>query len=86
MITTLMVVEAICGFALVIGSIGLQTGRWGWAITAHGIAIGGVLLGMAALAAGRGPSTALNTVYHPTILVALIVTGLLVWRTRRVAA
>src|SRR5215217_9269031 len=43
------------------------------AITAaHAFALGGVLLGMAALAVGAGPSTELNTVYHRVMLVALV--------------
>ena len=74
------IVEALCGAALVAAL--LTERRRGTAITlaAHGVAIAGVLLGMAALAAGAGPSTPLNTVYHRVILGALLVTGALAWR------
>ena len=80
-----MLVETSCG-------VGLAVGAWwysrsprgkGVAVAAHGLAIAGVLLGMAALAAGRGPSTPLNTTYHRTILIALIGTGLMVLLDRR---
>jgi hypothetical protein len=78
-------IEALCG-------VGLGAGAWWYArlrsgkaaaLAAHALAIAGVLLGMAALAAGRGPSTPLNTVYHRTILVALIGTGVMVLFARR---
>src|SRR5258706_16291823 len=62
-------VEALCGAALLIGAV-LAERRT--ALVAHAIAIAGVLLGIAALAAGRGPTTTLNFVYHRTILVALL--------------
>jgi len=41
------------------------------------IPLGGVLLGMAALAAGRGPRTASNDLYHH-IMLALIGASLLI--------
>ena len=40
---------------------------WLTAVVAHVVSICGVLLGMAALAAGRGPRTESNDVYHLTI-------------------
>ncbi len=48
-------------------------GAWRAAIVAHAIAIAGVLLGIAALAAGAGPTTPLNVAYHRAILSLLIV-------------
>ena len=68
------VVEGLCGFFLAAGAYAALTGRtWAWPalIVAHGFALGGVLLGVAALAVGAGPSTELNEVYHRVMLVAL---------------
>jgi hypothetical protein len=47
---------------------------WAWtvAFVAYAFALGGVLLGIAALALGAGPSTELNTIYHRVMLVALV--------------
>jgi hypothetical protein len=68
------VVETTCGLALALAAATVIGGsRWGWAaaVGAHLLSIGGVLLGMAALAAGRGPRTASNDAYHLTIVTAL---------------
>lgn len=68
------VVEGLCGLALSVAAWAILA-RKGWArtaaIAAHAFALGGVLLGTAALAAGAGPSTDMNTVYHRVMLVAL---------------
>ena len=68
------VVEGLCGLALSVAAWAVLA-RKGWArtaaIAAHAFALGGVLLGTAALAAGAGPSTDMNTVYHRVMLVAL---------------
>jgi hypothetical protein len=68
------VVEGLCGLALSVAAWAILA-RKGWArtaaIAAHAFALGGVLLGTAALAAGAGPSTDMNTVYHGVMLVAL---------------
>jgi hypothetical protein len=68
------VVEGLCGLALSVAAWSILA-RKGWArtaaIAAHAFALGGVLLGTAALAAGAGPSTDMNTVYHRVMLVAL---------------
>jgi hypothetical protein len=69
------IVEGLCGLGLAVGAYAtLSRKTWAWpAITAaHAFAVGGVLLGMAALAVGAGPSTELNTVYHRVVLVALV--------------
>jgi hypothetical protein len=69
------IVEGLCGLGLAIGAYAVFTGRgWAWsALTgAHAFALGGVLLGITALALGAGPSTELNTVYHRVMLVALV--------------
>jgi len=74
------VVETICGLFLLWGSIalfGYFSGYWKVALIGNLVALGGVLLGMAALAAGRGPRTASNDLYHRIMLV-LIGAGLLI--------
>ncbi len=70
------IVEGLCGLALAIAAFAVLARRgWAWTIAfaAHAFALGGVLLGMAALAVGAGPSTDLNTIYHRVMLVALVV-------------
>ena len=77
------IVEGLCGLGLAIGGFAVLTGRsWAWsAVTgAHAFALGGVLLGITALALGTGPSTELNTIYHRVMLVALVA-GLVVLLT-----
>ena len=69
------VVEGLCGLALAAAAIALfaNSGRaWTAAFAAHAIALGGVLLGVTALALGAGPGTNLNTTYHRVMLVALV--------------
>ena len=73
------IVESLCGLSLVWGVaavFGHSPVEWRTAITANLVPLGGVLLGMAALAAGRGPRTVSNDMYHH-IMLALIVTALL---------
>ncbi|MGE3271403.1 MAG: hypothetical protein AB7P40_21825 [Chloroflexota bacterium] len=68
-------VEIVCGLGLVGAAVVLLSqmkGGWLASMVAHLLAAGGVLLGMAALAAGRGPRTASNDAYHLTILIALV--------------
>ncbi len=68
------IVEGLCGLFLAVGGYAALTRRtWAWpAVTAaHAFALGGVILGITALAVGAGPSTELNTVYHRVMLVAL---------------
>lgn len=69
------IVEGLCGLALAIAAFAVLARKdWAWtaALAAHAFALGGVLLGMAALAVGAGPSTELNTIYHRVMLVALV--------------
>src|SRR5215210_7575598 len=69
------VVEGLCGLALAVAAFAvLARMSWAWsaAFAAHAFSLGGVLLGMVALAVGAGPSTELNTIYHRVMLVALV--------------
>jgi hypothetical protein len=69
------IVEGLCGLVLAIGAYAVFADRaWAWPVVtaAHAFAVAGVLLGMAALAVGAGPSTELNYVYHRVILVVLV--------------
>jgi hypothetical protein len=68
------IVETICGISLAFGATivssrpQLSTGA---ALISNLIALAGVLLGMVALAAGRGPRTASNDLYHHIMLVLI---------------
>ena len=70
------IVESLCGLALLLfGAFAVLTRTsWAWtgAFAANTFALGGVLLGVIALALGAGPSTDLNTIYHRVMLVALV--------------
>jgi hypothetical protein len=69
------VVESLAATVLGFSAWALVARRpWAQSVTlaAYAFAVGGVLLGMGALAAGRGPQTDLNTVYHRLILAALL--------------
>jgi len=68
-------VEGLCGLALAVAALAAFTHKsWAWtaAFAAHAFALGGVLLGITALAVGAGPSTELNTIYHRVMVVALV--------------
>lgn len=69
------IVESLCGLALLFGAFAVLTRAsfaWTAAFAANAFALGGVLLGVAALALGGGPSTELNTIYHRAMLVVLV--------------
>jgi len=69
------VVESLCGIVLAVAAFAMLTRKsWAWsaAFAAHAFSLGGVLLGMGALAVGAGPSTELNAIYHRVMLVALV--------------
>jgi hypothetical protein len=69
------IVESLCTLALSFGAFAVLTRMsfaWAAAFAAHAFALGGVLLGVVALALGGGPSTDLNTIYHRVMLVALV--------------
>jgi hypothetical protein len=68
------IVESICGISLVFGAA-IVSNRPQLSTVAplisNLIALAGVLLGMAALAAGRGPRTASNDLYHHVMLILI---------------
>ena len=68
--------EGLCGIFLAVSAYAVlarRTRAWPVAIGAHVFAVAGVLLGIAALALGAGPSTEANNIYHRVILVVLVV-------------
>jgi hypothetical protein len=74
------IVESLCGLALLWGAFALfrnSKTRWRVALITNLFALAGVLLGIAALAAGAGPRTASNDLYHRMMLI-LIATSLLI--------
>ena len=74
------IVETICGLSLLAGAVSLSSNSkrcWRTALIANFIALGGVLLGMVALAVGAGPRTASNDLLH-RIMLALIAASVLV--------
>ena len=70
------IVEAICAVALLAGAATLiEPGGSDlvWAGVAHGVAIGGVLLGIVSLDLGAAPRTQFNDLYHVAVLTTLII-------------
>lgn len=68
------IVEMICASALAWGSVSILTRSpraWRAALSGNLVALSGVLLGKAALAAGRGPRTPSNDLYHNVMLVLI---------------
>ncbi len=68
------IVEAVCGLCLLSGAIALfrnSRTRWRVALITNLVALGGVLLGIAALALGAGPRTASNDLYHRMMLILI---------------
>jgi hypothetical protein len=70
-----MIVETLIASAFAVAAIGVFSGaRWAWTacVAAHAVGIAGVLLGIVALAMGRGPTTDANYVYHRVVLTIMI--------------
>jgi hypothetical protein len=68
------IVEAVWGLCLLWGAIALfrnSRTRWRVALITNLVALGGVLLGIAALALGAGPRTASNDLYHRMMLILI---------------
>ena len=65
------IVELICAAALVWGVFSIWRGAasaWRAALIGNLVAVAGVVIGMVALAAGAGPRTASNDLYHKIML------------------
>jgi hypothetical protein len=80
-----VIVEGVAAVLLALNTSTILTRKpWAWAAVtgAHAVALAGVLWGMVAVAAGRGPHTQLNDTYHRVMVVVLGV-GLLLLLTRR---
>ena len=75
-----VIVEGAAGTVLAVGAFAaLARKAWAWAAAtgAHAVALAGVLWGMVAVAAGRGPHTQLNDSYHRVMVVLLAATLIL---------
>ncbi|HYU18289.1 MAG TPA: hypothetical protein VEQ11_06295 [Chloroflexota bacterium] len=69
------IVEGLAGVVLAVSAYAVFSRKtWAWpaALAAQAFALAGVLLGMWALAANRGPRTELNDVYHRVMLLVLL--------------
>jgi hypothetical protein len=69
-----VIVEGVAGNVLAVGAFAVfarKTWAWAAATWAHAVALTGVLWGMVAVAAGRGPHTSLNDVYDRMMVVLL---------------
>jgi len=68
------IVEVICGTFLARGALAVLNhwaSEWRVALIANLVALGGVVLGMVSLAAGKGPRTASNDLYHRLMLILI---------------
>jgi hypothetical protein len=84
------IVETLCALALSWGAVAVWKGSpqaWRAAVIGNAIAIGGVTIGVIALARGAGPRTASNDLYHKIMLAlaagSLVALALAVWSGRR---
>jgi hypothetical protein len=69
-----VIVEGLAGALLALGAFAVFSRRtWAWAFVtwAHAAALAGVVWGMVAIAAGRGPHTQLNDTFHRVMVVLL---------------
>jgi hypothetical protein len=79
-----VIVEGLAAVALAVGASAVLTRKtWAWAAAtgAHAVALAGVVWGMVAVAAGRGPHTQLNDTYH-LVMVVVLGAGLILLLTR----
>jgi hypothetical protein len=80
------IVEGLAGLLLTASAWFIFTHHrraWRMTLVALGLSLGGVLLGIGALRAGRGPRTELNDDYH-IVMVVLLVLGLALMATSAV--
>ena len=69
-----VIVEGLAALLLALGASAVLTRKtraWAAVTAAHAVALAGVLWGMVAVAAGRGPHTQLNDTYHRLMVVVL---------------
>lgn len=69
------IVEGLCAAVLAAsaGAVAIRHARaWMAVVVAQAISLAGVLLGIAALAAGQGPHSEVNDIYHRVMVVALL--------------
>jgi hypothetical protein len=79
-----VIVEGLAALLLALGASAVLTRKtWAWAAVtaAQAGALAGVLWGMVAVAAGRGPHTQLNDTYH-LVMAAVLAAGLILLLTR----
>ena len=79
------IVETLCGLCLLWGVTALfrdSRVRWRVALIVNFIALGGVLLGIAALSAGAGPRTTSNDLYHRIMLFLISASVLILFSGR----
>ena len=79
-----VIVEGLAALLLALAAFAVLMRRtWAWeaATGAHAVALAGVLWGMVAIAAGRGPHTQLNDTYH-RVMVVVLGAGLILLLTR----
>ena len=79
------IVETLCGLCLLWGVTALfreSRVRWRVALITNFIALGGVLLGIAALSAGAGPRTTSNDLYHRIMLFLISASVLILFSGR----
>lgn len=82
------IVEVICGIFLAWGALAVfdqWASQWRFALIGSLVAFGGVVLGMAALVAGRGPRTASNDLYHRLMLVLIVASVVILFWMRNSA-
>lgn len=80
-----VIVEGVAAIVLALAATSVLTRRtWAWAAAtvAHAVALAGVLWGMIAIAAGRGPHTQLNDTFH-RVMAVVLAAGLILLLTRR---
>jgi hypothetical protein len=80
------VVETTCAAFLVWGGVAVLANthaRWRNSLIANLVALAGVLLGMVALAAGRGPRTTSNDLYHRIMLIVIAASLYFTWSLKK---
>jgi hypothetical protein len=78
-----VIAEALCALALLVGGAAVLHGAqnaWSMAMGGEVVASLGTVLGIVALTAGRGPRTVTNDVFHYTVLTAMAVGIVALWR------